>query len=70
MNDLSPCKHHLSSRYRLISGHQLIKLLRLTRLAVMSAITSVNCDKRFDHVSGMGQGLGGLFATSQGQDKD
>jgi hypothetical protein len=32
-----------------MSGHQLIKLLRLTRLAVMSAISFVSSDQRFDH---------------------
>jgi hypothetical protein len=49
MNDLGFSKHHLSPRYRPVSGHQLIKLLRLTRLAVMSSISSVSSDQRFDH---------------------
>jgi hypothetical protein len=49
MNDLGPSKHHLTSRYQLMSGHQLIKLIRLTRLAVMSAISSVSFNQRFDH---------------------
>jgi hypothetical protein len=48
MNDLGPSKHHLTSRYQLITGHQLIKLLRLTRLAVMSAIGSIISNQRFD----------------------
>jgi hypothetical protein len=48
MNDLGPSKHHLPSRYQLMSGHQLIELLRLTRLAVMSAVSSVSSDQRFD----------------------
>jgi hypothetical protein len=43
MNDLGPSKHHLTSRCQLMS------LLRLTRLAVMSAISSVSSDQRFDH---------------------
>jgi hypothetical protein len=49
MTDLGPSKHQLTSRYQLMSGHQLIKLLRLTRLAVMSAISSVSSHQRFDH---------------------
>jgi hypothetical protein len=49
MNDLGPSKHHLTSRYQLMSGPQLIKLLRLTRLAVMSSISFVSSDQRFDH---------------------
>jgi hypothetical protein len=32
-----------------MSGHQLIKLLQLTRLAVVSAISSVSSDQRLDH---------------------
>jgi hypothetical protein len=49
MNDLGPSKHHLTSRYQLMTCHQLIKLLRHTRLAVMSAISPVRFDQRFDH---------------------
>jgi hypothetical protein len=49
MNDAGPSKNHLTSRYQLMSGHQLIKLLRLTRLAVMSAISFVSSDQRFNH---------------------
>jgi hypothetical protein len=49
MNDLGPSKHHLTSRYQLMASHQLIKLLRLTRLAVMPAISCVSSDQRLDH---------------------
>jgi hypothetical protein len=49
MNDLGPGKHHLTHGHQLMSGQQLIKLLRLTRLAVMSAIISIGSDQRFDH---------------------
>jgi hypothetical protein len=49
MNDLGPSKHRLPSRYQLMSGHQLIMLLRFTRLAVMFAINSHSSDQRFDH---------------------
>jgi hypothetical protein len=49
MNDLGPSKHYLISRYQLMSGHRLIQLFRLTRLAVMSAISSFGSDQRFDH---------------------
>jgi hypothetical protein len=44
MNDLDPSKHHLTS-----SGDQLIKLLRLTWRAAMSAIRSASSDQSFDH---------------------
>lgn len=49
MNDPGHSKHHLTPRRQLMLGHQLIKLLRLTRLAVMSAINSASSDQRFDH---------------------
>jgi hypothetical protein len=49
MNDLGASKHQLTSRFQLMSGHQLIKLFRLTRLTVMSAISSVSSDQRIDH---------------------
>jgi hypothetical protein len=49
MNNLGVCKYGLSSKYQLMSGHQLTKLLRLARLTVMSAISSVTSNQRFDH---------------------
>lgn len=45
MNILGPSRHYLTCRYQLMSGHQLIKLLRLTGLAVMSPISSVSSDQ-------------------------
>jgi hypothetical protein len=33
MTNLGPSKHRLTSRYQLMLGHQLIKLIRFTRLA-------------------------------------
>jgi hypothetical protein len=49
MNDLAVNWHHLTSRHQLMSGLQLIKHPRLTRVAVMSAINSDSSDQRFDH---------------------
>jgi hypothetical protein len=49
MNDLRPSKHHRASRSQLMSGLQSMKLLRLTRLAVISAISSGISDQKFDH---------------------
>jgi hypothetical protein len=59
INDSGPGHHYLNPNNQLMSGHQLIKLLRLTRLAVMSATHSVSCDPKSDqacnrcHMSGL-----------------
>lgn len=37
LNEFGPSEHHLTSGYGLISGHQLIRLLRLTRPAATYA---------------------------------
>jgi hypothetical protein len=49
MNDLGLSKHHLTPRHQPMPVHQLINLLRLTRLAAMSTINSGSSDQRFDH---------------------
>jgi hypothetical protein len=62
MDDLGPSKHHPTSRYQLISGNQLIMLLRLTRRDVMSNISSLSSDQRLDHARDQGHASIRLFA--------